>query len=294
MKKLLNLIVIAAVMSACGPENAPQQQTEVETGREYGIQLYTLRSMIGDSKLYEANHERVIDSLKSMGFTKAELYGYDNGLIFGVPAEIVARDLKEAGIIPVSSQVQNPLTPKEIQSGDFSDKLGWWNECIALHKTIGVNTIVYGWYSLPKTRDELRRITEYMEWIGKLCRKQGIDFGYHNHDHELQRIENRTVMLDYLLNNTHSENVFVEMDVYWMVYGHGSPVEYFNRFPGRFKILHLKDQYEIGQSGMVGFDAILNNLETAGAQHLIVEQETTRKSDMLESLRISMDYLKDK
>ena len=44
----------------------------------------------------------------------------------------------------------------------------------------------------------------------------------------------------------------------------------------------------------MGFDAILKNMETAGAQHLIVEQETTRKSDMIESLRISMDYLKDK
>ena len=98
-------------------------------------------------------------------------------------------------------------------------------------------------------------------------------------------------MLDYLLSHTNPENVFIEMDVYWTVFGHGSPVDYFKRHPGRFKILHIKDQYEIGQSGMVGFDAIFRNVHLSGAEHMIVEQETTEKNDMLESLKISMDYL---
>ena len=258
-----------------------------------GIQMYTLRTMIGSAQLYEANHERVMDSLKAFGFTQAELYGYEDGKIFGVPAQRFVDDLKGVGITPVSSHVQYALTPQEVESGDFSGKREWWQKTIAQHKSIGLNTIVYVWYAFPSSMLELQRIAEYLDWIGAMCREEGVRFGYHNHDHELRRLE-RTVVLDYLLSHTNPENVFIEMDVYWTVYGHGSPVDYFNRYPGRFKILHIKDQYEIGQSGMVGFDAIFRNLDKSGAEYLIVEQETTRKTDMLESLRISTDYLRSR
>jgi sugar phosphate isomerase/epimerase len=36
------------------------------------------------------------------------------------------------------------------------------------------------------------------------------------------------------------------MDVYWAVYGNASPAEYFNKYPGRWKVLHIKDKKEIG------------------------------------------------
>ena len=54
------------------------------------------------------------------------------------------------------------------------------------------------------------------------------------------------------------------MDLYWVVRGQNSPVDYFNKYPGRFQIFHVKDNREIGQSGMVGFDAIFKNAKTAG------------------------------
>lgn len=264
---------------------------EEEFARQWGIQLYTLRTMIGSKSLYEQNHVRVLDSLVSCGFTKAELYGYEEGRIFGVPAQTFVDALRNKGITPVSSHVQYALTEEEVASGDFSAKQAWWLETIERHKAIGVDTIVYVWDAFPKTMLELQRIAEYLEWIGGLCRERGICFGYHNHDHELRKVEGQEVMLDYLLQHTNPEHVFIEMDVYWTVYGNASPVAYFKRYPGRFKILHIKDQFEIGQSGMVGFDAIFRNLSVSGAEHLIVEQETTEKRDMLESLRISSEYL---
>lgn len=260
--------------------------------QQWGIQLYTLRTMIGSPELYRANHERVFSTLADYGFTQAELYGYEKGKIFGVPATEFVTDVRKAGITPVSSHVQYSLTAEEIESGDFSAKQQWWKDCIAEHKKIGVRNIVYVWYALPKTMLELQRITEYLDWIGEMCRKEGVSFGYHNHDHELRKVEDKEVMLDYLLTHTNPDNVFIEMDVYWTVYGHGSPVDYFTRYPGRFKILHIKDQYEIGQSGMVGFDAIFDNIKKSGAKYLVVEQETSKKKDMLESLSVSMDYLK--
>lgn len=38
-------------------------------------------------------------------------------------------------------------------------------------------------------------------------------------------------------------------------------------------MLHIKDHRELGQSGMVGFDAIFNNAKTAGVENIVAEIE---------------------
>ena len=55
--------------------------------------------------------------------------------------------------------------------------------------------------------------------------------------------------------------------------GQNSPVDYFNKYPGRFTMLHIKDHREIGQRGMVGYDAIFKNTDTAGVRHIVAEIE---------------------
>jgi sugar phosphate isomerase/epimerase len=80
------------------------------------------------------------------------------------------------------------------------------------------------------------------------------------------------------------------MDVYWVVRGQQSPVDYFNKYKGRFALLHIKDNKELGQSGMVGFDAIFKNTDAAGVKHLIVEVEKYNFTPT-ESVKQSLDYL---
>lgn len=292
MNAFVKMLPLAAMLLGSCQNSSTTTSPTIPDHQPWGVQMYTLRTMIGSPELYEQNHTRVIDSLTAYGFSEAELYGYEDGKIFGIPAEQFVNDLRQAGITPVSSHVQYALTPEEVETGDFSGKLAWWQETIAQHKAIGLSTIVYVWYAFPSSLKELQRIAEYLDWAGALCREQGVRLGYHNHDHELRKVEGQEVMLDYLIEHTRPENVFIEMDVFWTVVGNASPVAYFERYPGRFKILHIKDQYEIGQSGMVGFDAIFRNISKSGAEHCIVEQETTEREDMLESLRISMGYLR--
>ena len=68
------------------------------------------------------------------------------------------------------------------------------------------------------------------------------------------------------------------------------PCNYFNEYPGRFEILHIKDSKELGQSGMVGFDAIYNNADKAGAKYMVVEVERYTGTP-LEGVKESYDYL---
>jgi sugar phosphate isomerase/epimerase len=88
------------------------------------------------------------------------------------------------------------------------------------------------------------------------------------------------------------ENMFWQMDTYWCVMAQQSPVQYFKKYPGRFAMLHIKDHYELGQSGMLGFDAIFNSADTAGLQDYVVEMEGTDGSiDIMEGVRRCAEYL---
>jgi sugar phosphate isomerase/epimerase len=75
--------------------------------------------------------------------------------------------------------------------------------------------------------------------------------------------------------------------------GKAAPCNYFRKYPGRFEMLHIKDVTEVGQSGFVGFDAIFKNADVAGLKHYIVEMEASGVGDILETCRISADYLKE-
>ena len=101
-----------------------------------------------------------------------------------------------------------------------------------------------------------------------------------------------TTMMDCIMENTRPENVFFEMDVYWAVVGGVSPVEYMKKYPERFEVIHIKDKNELGQSGMVGFDAIFNNFAKAGVQAFVVELEQASTPNILKGLRESALYLR--
>ena len=56
-------------------------------------------------------------------------------------------------------------------------------------------------------------------------------------------------------------------------------------------MLHIKDHLELGESGMVGFDAIYNNADVAGMKDFIVELEGYTNGDWKESIKMCADYL---
>ena len=95
------------------------------------------------------------------------------------------------------------------------------------------------------------------------------------------------------LSSNDPANVFYELDVYWAVVAGVSPVDYMQKYAGRFEVLHIKDKREVGQSGMVGFDAIFRNFKTAGTQAFVVEMEEASTPNILKGLRESALYLRN-
>lgn len=290
MKSRLLLIAGACLcavgLSACCPQ--PKQSEPVK--KEVGIQLYSVRELIGVFGKSEGDYKPVLQALAEMGYTSVEAASYKDGLIYGQTPEQFRQDVEAAGMKVLSTHCTFNLSDEELAEGDFSRALEWWDVCIDAHKRAGVKYIVAPSMRRVKTLAELDTYCRYFNEVGARCNAAGIRFGYHNHSREFEKIEER-VMLDYMLENTDPDKVFFQMDVYWAVMGQASPVDYFNKYPGRFRLLHIKDRREVGQSGMVGYDAIFRNAETAGVENIIVEMEGSSYGDVLRSVRECIDYL---
>lgn len=253
--------------------------------KEIGIQLYSMRSAFSKC---EGNYMPILQDLANWGYTFVEPANYNQGkgLFYGSTPEEFKKNLESVGLRALSSHTTRNLTAEEIANHDFSAGLEWWKKAIADHKAAGMEYIVTPSIPFPSTLAELKVVCEYMNEVGKLCAESGIKYGYHNHSGECYHLEDK-VMLQFMLENTDPQYVFFELDVYWAVMGQASPVEYFKKYPGRFRLLHIKDRCTLGDSGMVGFDAIFNNKELAGVENIIVEVEC----DPYPSVENSAKYL---
>lgn len=292
MKIKLIFIALLAFMTVIPEMVWPQKKNSRK--KNIAIQLYSVKDLLKGTQTQEQydSYMKVLKDLAQMGYTAVEAASYNDGKFYDRTPEEFKKDVETAGMKVLSSHCSKQLSSDELASGNFDESMKWWDQCIAAHKAAGMNYIVTPWLDVPKTVKDMKTYCNYFNEIGKRCRANGIKYGYHNHAHEFQKIENNVIMLDYMLQNTNPEDVFFQMDVYWVVMGQKSPVDYFNNYPGRFKMLHIKDEREIGQSGMIGFDAIFRNAEKAGVKDIVVEVEQY-STDIEKSVKISLDYLLD-
>ena len=267
------------------PACAPKEEASVK--KDMCVQMYSARSILNTD-----NYADILKTIAKMGYTAVETASYDgdNGLIYGDKPDVFKQKVEAAGMQVLSAHVSRGLSPEELASGDLSEALAWWDKCIQVHKEAGMKYIVTPWMGLQASLHDLQVYCDYLNEVGRRCQAAGIQYGYHNHAYEFEKVEDK-VMYDYLLEHTDPALVFFQMDVYWTVIGKASPVDYFERYPGRFKMLHIKDEWEVGQSGMVGFDAIFKNADKAGLQDFVVEIERYKHDDILVSFQESADYL---
>lgn len=275
---------VGMVQAAC-----TTQATAGDAGKdkkEVCIQLYSVRDLLSSADSLEP----VLKRLAAMGYTSVEAANYGDGKFYGRTPEEFRQLVEQTGMKVLSSHTTRGLTDEELASGNLDEALKWWDQAIADHKAAGMEYIVTPWMSVPKTLKDLQTYCDYYNEIGRRCQAAGLKYGYHNHNHEFTKVEDKEVMYDYMLQHTDPSLVFFEMDVYWVVRGQAAPVEYFKKYPGRFRLLHIKDEMEIGQSGMVGFDAIFRNAPLAGVENIVVEVERY-SMPVMESVQQSLDYL---
>jgi sugar phosphate isomerase/epimerase len=124
--------------------------------------------------------------------------------------------------------------------------------------------------------DYLRHAENFNGW-SESCANAGLRFAYHNHSFEFDEIEGK-VPYDLLLSETDPARVEMELDLAWARGGNADPLAYFEAWPGRFPLFHIKDfdeakeEVDIGD-GDVAFERIFEQAKQAGLQHGFVERD---------------------
>ena len=123
-------------------------------------------------------------------------------------------------------------------------------------------------------------------------------YGYHNHDYPFIEMEGQ-VPYDILLKNTDPKLVTYELDLFWVVEPGKDPVTYFNKYPGRFSMAHVKDrdpsdpkQSIVIGKGNLDLSKMMTAAQKAGVRHYFVEVEEYGKLTPTESVEQSLAGMK--
>ena len=249
--------------------------------KNIGLQLYSLRDAM------RTDVQGTLAKVGEMGYTFVEAADYRDGKFYGMdPIEF--KNLCEAnGLQFLGSHTGRDL-PEE---GQWDETMEWWDQCIEAHAAAGVKWIVQPWMGRVgyESLDGLKKYCDYWNAVGEKCNAKGIRFGYHNHDKEFTELEGE-IIYDFMLRNMDADKVMFQLDLYWCVVGGKNPVDYFNNYPGRFEIWHIKDKAELGASSTMDFESFWAAAKVSGMKYGVVEVEEYN-FDPFESVKMSFDYL---
>src|SRR4051794_30481517 len=251
----------------------PKKKT---AARSVGVQLYSVR------KEMLADPTATLKQLAKIGYKELESARSDKGNYYGLKPKEIKKIANDLGMTVRSGHVH--IDKDWQRSVDEAAEAGQQYLICSSMPTHGQTIENY-----QKTADTFNKAAED-------CKKQHLIFGYHNHEEEFEKIGGQ-VLYDILLDRTDPGLVKMEMDLGWLVVTGNDPFKYFEKYPNRFPLWHLKDMdlakkrsTEFGKGG-VDIKKLVANGKKAGMKHFFVEQEEYAVS-AFESLTQDYNYLK--
>ncbi len=251
-----------------------------------GVQTYTFR------KHFPNGIEKTLDEIKSLGFTEIE---------GNLPIGITAADYKK---MCDAKGLSIPSTGAEFDEL-VKDPIAVVNRA----KILGAKFVMCAW--IPHARNEFtlenaKNAVQVFNAAGKILSENGLTLCYHEHGYEFYPYQDGT-LLDYIIKSTDPKYVSFEMDVLWVMHGGGAemPVSLLNKYPGRFKLMHLKDLKKGVQGNLSGgtpaendvpvgmgqgnWKEIITLAKKYGVVHCFIEDESNHE---MENIPLSLSYLK--
>lgn len=281
LRKITSKILIVIAVAAF----AQQLFVSCDTGPDekfIGLQLYSVRDAMKEDP------ETTVAKVGEMGYEFVETAGYSDGKFYGMEPTAFKELCENNGTQFLGSHTGQNVP----DSANWDETMAWWDDCIAAHKAADVKWIVQPWMGGVgyESLEGLKRYCEYFNAVGEKCNEQGIRFGYHNHAKEFTTTFEGKPVYDWMLELTDPGKVMFQLDLYWVVEGGKDPVDYFNEYPGRFYLWHIKDKEEVGASGDIDFERIFAAKEKSGAEYGIVEVEEYNFEPIV-SVEKSLEFL---
>jgi sugar phosphate isomerase/epimerase len=269
-------------------------------GKPIGLQLYTVGAEL------EKDYDGALRQIAAIGYKEIE-----TGVSPKHKAADVKKSLEEAG-----------LQCRSIHMG-----FGGVEEAIPYAKEIGAKYVISS-VTLPSAPepgkfnmkgftamlaalnlDDFKKIAARCNEMGQQAKKEGLQFGYHNHNFEFKPQEGGAIGYDVVLKETDPSLVKFELDCGWMAAAGHDPVAYLTKYPTRYRFLHIKDFHptakpsveldeserpkpaELGR-GHIDYRPIFAAAKKTEVELYYVEQEPPfTTTPAMEAIKIDYDYL---
>ena len=282
-----NFLLGAAALAATGPAAFAQRHIPL------GLQLYTVRADLakdyeGTMKLVKAAGVREVQANLAMAGKNSA----DQRKLYD------AMGLKWESIHAGGDALRN--TPEAT---------------IAEARSVGIKNITWSFPLYPVDRGAIMSRPSLDGWkqnadaynkLGALCKAAGMTFNHHNHNIEFRKVGD-VVPLDFLIKETDAALVGYEMDIGWVIASGADPVAYLNKYPSRFRSVHIKDLKAegipnttgkmvsaiIGQ-GIANYSKILPAVKKAAVKTAFLEIEEPYDPSPIGMVQASAAYMKGK
>ena len=263
-----------------------------------GIQLYTVRDeMPRDTpgtlkKLYEIGF-REVETASNGKFSVKEFRKF----------------LDDAGLKCPSAHVN--LAKPEI--GPVFDEVHALGAHFATSSSLATSNLPLRPASAPRTpmaplgQEGFTKLAAQMNEIGAKAKAAGLQYAYHNHNYEFEKMPDGSFGYDTLVNHTDHDLVKFEIDCGWMCAAGADPIAYFQKYPGRFKMIHVKEfqqmnhhttslsdrplGIDLGQ-GFIDYKPIFVAGKKAGIEHAFSEQEDPFPVSQMASAQAAFNFLR--
>ncbi|MFM7327373.1 MAG: sugar phosphate isomerase/epimerase family protein [Bacteroidota bacterium] len=217
-------------------------------GRNWGIQLFTIPKWCSD------DFTGTLRKLSDLGYRELELFGpypfsdqstkdswkglaeqmsIPNTGFYGMEVPELKKLLSDLGLTVPSVHL------------DLATMRNGMHPAMEQFATLGARyAAIPALMGQPiSTLDDFKRFAEEFNGFGKQMKEHGITFVYHNHGYEHAPKDGR-IPMDVLIEETDPELVKFELDIFWMQAAGADPVAYLKKYPGRFRLMHVKDAAE--------------------------------------------------
>jgi len=271
----LVLTSVSNQLIGCSPSR------HMDVSKNFGLQLWTIREdMARDPR-------GTLTQVASFGYKQVEGFEGPKGIFWGMKNTEFKKLMDDLGMTFIASHCDI--------NKDFDRKASEAAE-------IGMKYLICPYLGPQKSIDDFKRFAATFNERGATCKKNGIRFGYHNHDYGFIPLQGQLPQ-HILMDNTDKDLVDFEMDIYWVVTAGQDPMAWFNQYPDRFRLGHVKDRRKgapaterdasvVLGTGSIDFNKLLADAQKKGLRYFIVEQELYEGTTPIEAARADAAYMK--
>ncbi|MCE7055765.1 sugar phosphate isomerase/epimerase [Algoriphagus sp. AGSA1] len=247
---------------------------------KFGLQLYSVKEEMAKDAA------ATMRKLAAFGYKQFEGFDGGKGILWGMNPAECKKLMGEIGVDFISSHA-NVFKDLDAQAEQAAE--------------VGMKYLICPYIGAQKSVDEWKKVADRFNDAGKTLKSHGLKFAYHNHDYTFKMLDGQLPQ-DILMANTDPELVDFELDMYWAFVAGYDPLEYISRFPGRYKLCHIKDAEAEGGgnahdrgvllgTGEMPYADIIKKSKKYGMEYFVVEQERFVGTNPLEAAEKNAAYL---